>query len=630
MPTLQEQLQAAVVQTTTDSGLLHTIVHGDANTTVTTEGGPVKSIAKVIGENQALLTTSLSTLTEMRDQAVASADAAAFSEDAAHASQTAAADSESAAATSAANALASENEAEASAAQATNAAEAAEASQNAAGLSEAAAAASETAASLSATEAATSATTAVNAADAASLSATNANASAVDAAASAAAAASSAAGQLYSDVIDLTFADSPFTVPPTANGHLYRVNTSGGNVQVNLPNLASLAADFRLGVAKATGDANTVTVNRAGSDTINGLTSRTLSAQYNIDTFIGDRDNLSWLASGGGLGAVNIVVQRFNGTGSQTVFSLSGSPGSENNTNIYISGVYQQKDTYDLVGNQLTFSSAPPIGTNNIEVAFGAQAPIGVPSDNAVNTQHLQNGAVTLGKLAPGTPNKLLGFNGAGAVAEVDPPQAFLPGMLMPYAGSAAPSGWLLCAGQAVSRTTFAGLFAILGTVYGSGDGSTTFNLPDLRGRMPVGLDNMGGTSANRITAAAADIVGGSGGVETRTPAGSIAGTTGDTTLTISQIPAHGHPQTWRTSWNNSLTTMMVGSDGQSGCVNAQIGAANGGLSSCGYATNEANMVFTQNRGGGGAHNHPLSATFSGSSMDITQPWIAMNYIIKT
>ena len=65
MPTLQEQLQAAVVQTATDSGLLHTIVHGDANSTVTTEGGQVKSIAKVIGENQALLTTSLSTLTEM-------------------------------------------------------------------------------------------------------------------------------------------------------------------------------------------------------------------------------------------------------------------------------------------------------------------------------------------------------------------------------------------------------------------------------------------------------------------------------------------------------------------------------------------------------------------------------------
>lgn len=97
MPTLQEQLQAAVVQTTTDSGLLHTIVHGDTNTTVTTEGGPVKSIAKVIGENQTELANSIALVTTKRDEAVAAAAAAG--------------DAEANATTSAVNALIYRNEA---------------------------------------------------------------------------------------------------------------------------------------------------------------------------------------------------------------------------------------------------------------------------------------------------------------------------------------------------------------------------------------------------------------------------------------------------------------------------------------------------------------------------------------
>lgn len=77
-------------------------------------------------------------------------------------------------------------------------------------------------------------------------------------------------------------------------------------------------------------------------------------------------------------------------------------------------------------------------------------------------------------------------------------------GMVTPFAGSTAPSGWLLCDGSAVSRTTYAALFAAIGTTYGTGNGSTTFNLPDLRGRVAAGKDNMGSTAANRLTAASA------------------------------------------------------------------------------------------------------------------------------
>ena len=79
-------------------------------------------------------------------------------------------------------------------------------------------------------------------------------------------------------------------------------------------------------------------------------------------------------------------------------------------------------------------------------------------------------------------------------VAAVLPaPTSFSAGMMMPYAGAAAPTGWQLCDGSAISRTTYATLFALIGTTFGAGDGSSTFNVPDLRGRSPVGYAASGG-----------------------------------------------------------------------------------------------------------------------------------------
>jgi microcystin-dependent protein len=80
------------------------------------------------------------------------------------------------------------------------------------------------------------------------------------------------------------------------------------------------------------------------------------------------------------------------------------------------------------------------------------------------------------------------------------------PGMLVPigailaWPGATAPTGWVLCDGSAISRTTYATLFAAISTSFGSGDGSTTFNVPDLRGRVMVGKDDMGGVAAQRVT----------------------------------------------------------------------------------------------------------------------------------
>lgn len=74
------------------------------------------------------------------------------------------------------------------------------------------------------------------------------------------------------------------------------------------------------------------------------------------------------------------------------------------------------------------------------------------------------------------------------------------------------PGNTIVCNGAEVSRTTYSELFDVIGTSFGPGDGSTTFNVPDMRGRVPLGKDNMGGTSADRVTDTDADTVGGYGG----------------------------------------------------------------------------------------------------------------------
>jgi microcystin-dependent protein len=76
--------------------------------------------------------------------------------------------------------------------------------------------------------------------------------------------------------------------------------------------------------------------------------------------------------------------------------------------------------------------------------------------------------------------------NGAININHVDSTVLF-PGFITPYGGAGAPSGWFLCDGSAKSRATYSALFAVLGTLYGTGDGSTTFNIPNLQGRVPFG-----------------------------------------------------------------------------------------------------------------------------------------------
>ena len=116
-------------------------------------------------------------------------------------------------------------------------------------------------------------------------------------------------------------------------------------------------------------------------------------------------------------------------------------------------------------------------------------------------------------RLIPGDAGKVLQTNGTSAAPTwVDGNPI---GTILPYAGATAPTGYLLCDGDPYSRTSvYDGLFGVIGVSYGPGDSSTTYNVPDLRGRIPLGKDNMGGSSADRVTDAEADTLGGAEGDE--------------------------------------------------------------------------------------------------------------------
>ena len=207
----------------------------------------------------------------------------------------------------------------------------------------------------------------------------------------------------------------------------------------------------------------------------------------------------------------------------------------------------------DAVGGYL---KVPSNGIGSNELSSDAS----VDANRAVGTNHIKDGAVTADKLD------------SAAVSVLMPTATVLP-----YAGSTAPTGYLVCAGQSVLVADYGDLHTIIGYTYG-GSGAS-FSLPDLRGRVIAGLDNMGGTAASRLTGQTT--LGGSTGTQS-------------VTLTLDQIPEHNHG-------GGTVGTSHI-SD-----------VSGGGERTHPY--NNGGSVTSQ----GGGNSHPN-----------VQPTMTLNYIIKT
>ena len=182
------------------------------------------------------------------------------------------------------------------------------------------------------------------------------------------------------------------------------------------------------------------------------------------------------------------------------------------------------------------------------------------------------------------------------------------PGAIHAYGGASAPSGYLLCNGAAVSRTTYAALFSAIGTNYGVGDGSTTFNVPNLQGRVPVGLS---------AADAEFDVRGETGGAKTHT-------------LASNEIPAHVHlvdPPNSTTTTNGSHTHSY--NDQYRGTTVSDDADDRNVASS---TLNDA----ARTTGSGGSHTHTLDipafnsgSSGGGAAHNNLQPYLVVNYIIK-
>lgn len=212
---------------------------------------------------------------------------------------------------------------------------------------------------------------------------------------------------------------------------------------------------------------------------------------------------------------------------------------------------------------------------------------VGALPNDSITTAKLQNNAVTAEKLASDVSALLALFS-----------NSLVPtGTILPFSGSVAPANALICDGSAVSRTAYAKLFSVIGTTYGVGDGSTTFHIPNLKGKIPVGLSSL----ENEF-----NYLGKSGGEKAHI-------------LSSLEMPSHSH----------TASESAAGGHNHNVTLDYYTNNTTGGSIHYVHPTSGSGQVSKATSAGGEhTHNISLGSSGGGSSHNNIQPYLTVNYII--
>lgn len=328
---------------------------------------------------------------------------------------------------------------------------------------------------------------------------------------------------------------------------------------------------------------------------------------------------------------------------------------------------------YTVVTNGV-YAATPADGTRlalTIHATSGASPTLAADGGTAFPVQASLVGSLPAGTLVATSPYDVVFNSVAGAwllVGVLSGPTAVPIGAILDYAGTTAPnSNFALAYGQCISRTTYATLFTLVGITFGSCDGATTFGLPDLRGRVVAGLDNMGGSAAGLITVAGGNFDGTNfglrGGAQNHTlstaeiPAFTPAGTVSTVSVSGSIAPATYTPAGSISSFNPAGTINAFTPSGTVNITGGTVGGTAGGAAAAAggqdivinHTTIGTNFVgngitlsgssvtpsFTGTAQAFSFSGNPVTPTFSGNSIggggfhSILPPMMVLSKIIR-